>query len=59
MKIFIDTNIFLDFLLKREYYEDAMIIFNAVEKNIFDGIVLDITLLNIDYVASKQIKKSY
>jgi len=32
MKIFIDTNIFLDFLLKREYYEDAMIIFNAVEK---------------------------
>jgi len=56
MKIFIDTNIFLDLLLEREGYEDALVILNAVEKNLFDGLVLDITLLNIDYVARKQIK---
>lgn len=56
MKIFIDTNIFLDLVLKRTYYKEAMVILNAVEKKIFDGVVLDITLLNIDYVAKKQIK---
>lgn len=56
MKIFIDTNIFLDLILKREYYKEAILIFNAVDKNMFQAIVLDVTLLNIDYVARKQIK---
>lgn len=56
MKIFIDTNIFLDLVLKREYYKEALIILNAVEKNLFDATILDITLLNIDYVAKKQVK---
>lgn len=56
MKIFIDTNIFLDLVLKREYYKEALLIFNAIEKKIFTGFILDITLINIDYIAKKQIK---
>ena len=56
MKIFLDTNIFLDLILKRECYRSALIILNAVERGIFEGVVLDITLLNIDDVAKKQVK---
>ena len=55
MKIFVDTNIFLDLILKREYFYDALLILNAVEKKVFLGVVLDITILNIDYVAKKQV----
>ncbi len=54
MKIFIDTNIFLDLILKRKGFEEANIILNGCLKNIFEGFVADITLLNIDYIASKQ-----
>ncbi len=56
MKIFVDTNIFLDLILKREKFHDALLILNAVEKNLFSGIILDITVLNIDYIAKKQVK---
>jgi predicted nucleic acid-binding protein len=56
VKIFIDTNIFLDLILKREKFHDALLILNAVEKNIFTAVVLDISILNIDYIAKKQIK---
>ncbi|MEA2019151.1 MAG: PIN domain-containing protein [Campylobacterota bacterium] len=56
MKIFIDTNIFLDLILKRDGYKDAIIILNSCNQDIFKGFVADITLLNIDYIASKQIK---
>ena len=54
MKIFIDTNIFLDLILKRENFREALLIFNAIEKKLFDAVILDITILNIDYVAKKQ-----
>jgi len=57
MKIFIDTNIFLDLILKREDYKSALMIFDAIEQNIFEGVILDITILNIDYIASKQVKE--
>ena len=57
MKIFIDTNIFLDLILKREDYKSALMIFDAIEQNIFEGVVLDITILNIDYIANKQVKE--
>jgi len=57
MKIFIDTNIFLDLILKRENYKEALIIFNAIEKELFIGVILDITILNIDYIAKKQVKE--
>jgi len=56
MKIFVDTNIFLDLILKRENFHDALLVFNAIEKNLFSGVVLDITILNIDYIAKKQVK---
>jgi predicted nucleic acid-binding protein len=56
MKIFVDTNIFLDLILRRKNFHDALLIFNAVEKNLFSGMILDVTVLNIDYVAKKQVK---
>ncbi len=56
MKIFVDTNIFLDLILKRENFDKALLIFNAIEKKLFIGVILDITILNIDYIANKQIQ---
>ncbi|WP_434235245.1 PIN domain-containing protein [Aliarcobacter cryaerophilus] len=56
IKIFIDTNVFLDLILKRENFHDALLIFNAIEKKLFEGIIVDITILNIDYIAKKQVK---
>ncbi len=58
MHIFIDTNIFLDLILKRDKFQEALLIFNAVEKKIFNASILDITILNIDYVAKKQIQNT-
>ena len=56
MKIFVDTNIFLDLILKRENFDKSLLLFNAVEKKLFDALISDITILNIDYVAKKQVK---
>ena len=56
MNIFIDTNVFLDVLLKRENYHYSLKILNSVLYNKFIAYVSDITLLNIDYVAKKQMK---
>jgi len=57
MKILIDTNILLDLVLKREHYKEAVIILNSIEEGLFEGVVLDISLLNIDYIAKKQVKE--
>ena len=56
MKIFLDTNIFLDLLLKREFYKEALEILDGVDNGQWRGYILDITVLNIDYVAKKQMK---
>ena len=56
MNIFVDTNVILDVILKRESYENSLIILNSIEKDLFRGFISDITLLNIDYIASKQVK---
>ena len=56
MKIFVDTNIFLDLVLGREKYQEALMLFDAIEQHKFEAYVLDITLINIDYVARKQVK---
>jgi len=56
MKIFIDTNIFLDLILKREDYQDATKILNSCDGALHKAVISDITLLNIDYIASKQVK---
>ncbi len=50
----LDTNIFLDLILKRDDYNSALIILNAIEKRVFEGVIADITVLNIDYIAKKQ-----
>ena len=55
MKILIDTNIFLDLLLKRNFYKEALEILNNLDK--YEVLIVDITLLNIDYIAKKQIKE--
>ena len=57
MKIFLDTNIFLDLLFARAGYDEALRIIEAVESAKFEGYLLDITLLNIDCVAKKQRKE--
>ncbi len=56
MKIFLDTNVFLDLLLKRDFYKEALEILDGVSNGRWSGYVLDITVLNIDYVAKKQMK---
>ena len=56
MKIFIDTNVFLDVILNRENVQASTQILNSCHQKIFDGYVADISLLNIDYIASKQTK---
>ena len=56
MKLFLDTNIFLDLILKRAHFDKALLIFNAIESRLFSGVILDITILNIDYIANKQVK---
>ncbi len=53
MKIFVDTNIFLDIAFERENASDGLIIFKAVKNQIFDGIIADITIINIDYISKK------
>lgn len=37
MRVFVDTNVFLDVILKREGFEESLIVLNAIEKGIFDG----------------------
>ncbi len=56
MKLFLDTNVFLDLILKRECFDKALLIFNAIEARLFSGVILDITILNIDYIANQQVK---
>ena len=54
MKLFLDTNIFLDLLFKRAGSEQAERIFQLIQGQLYKGFVADITLLNIDYIARKQ-----
>jgi len=56
MKIFIDTNIFLDLLLDREYSTEAKSVLLSIQEGLFEAITADISLLNIDYIAKKQTK---
>ena len=56
MKIFIDTNIFLDLILERESYSESLEVLTSCYNEEHEGIVADITLVNIDYIASKQVE---
>jgi len=53
MKIFVDTNIFLDILFERENYKASLSILKAVKNTLFEGVVADITIVNIDYISRK------
>lgn len=57
MKLFLDTNIFMDVLFEREHCPQAKKIFQLVQNGTYKGYVADITLLNIDYVAKKQMQE--
>ena len=52
MKVFLDTNIFLDLILDRDGYKNTKKIFKCDFINFF---IADITLINIDYIAKKQV----
>jgi len=54
MQLFLDTNICLDLLLQREFKDEALIILNSIDEGLLEGFLLDITLVNIDYVSRKQ-----
>ena len=56
MNIFLDTNIFLDVILKRDNYKDCLLILNSCYTHRFKAVISDITILNIDYIAKKQVK---
>ncbi len=56
MKLFLDTNIFMDLLFERKHYIQAKKILQFVQNGTYQGYVADITLLNIDYVAKKQMQ---
>jgi len=53
VKIFVDTNVFLDIVLRRGDYDDSLAIFKAVKNRVYEGIVADISLVNIAYISRK------
>ncbi len=53
MKIFVDTNVFLDILFKRGNYNASLAIFKAVKNRVFEGLVADISIVNIAYISRK------
>lgn len=54
MRVLIDTNIILDFLLQREpFYQDANLLFQAIAAEQMDGYVTATTLTDIFYIARK------
>ncbi len=54
MKLFLDTNIFMDMLFEQKNGIYAKQIIQLIQNGTNEGYVADITLLNIDYVAKKQ-----
>lgn len=55
MKVLIDTNIILDYLLEREpFLQDAELLFDAIDSGRVIGYVTATTLTNIFYIARRQ-----
>ena len=58
MKIFLDTNIVLDFILKREgFAEEAATIFDLGERKKIELSLSSLSMNNIDYIVSKVASK--
>ena len=54
MRVLIDTNILLDFLLHREpFFQDAELLFDAIDSGLVIGCVTATTLTDIFYIAQK------
>lgn len=59
MKVLFDTNIVLDVLLSREpYLNNAIALFDAVEKQVIQGYLCATTITTIDYLATKALGKA-
>ncbi len=54
MRVLVDTNILLDFLLQREpFFQDAELLFDAIDRGLVIGCVTATTLTDIFYIAQK------
>ena len=59
MKVLFDTNVVLDVLLSREpYLDNAIALFDAVEKQIIQGYLCATTITTVDYLATKALGKA-
>ena len=59
MKILLDTNVVLDLLLAREpFHQDALKLFNKIEKKELEGYLCAITVTTIHYLISKHADKN-
>ena len=55
-KIFLDTNILLDVILKRRFYlQNSILVWSDCERKIIDGYVSAISLNNIHYILRKYV----
>ncbi|MBR1549955.1 MAG: PIN domain-containing protein [Bacteroidales bacterium] len=58
MKLFLDTNVILDYLCKREpFCKDADIMFEMFERGIHKGMVTSLTIVNCAYILRKVLSK--
>jgi predicted nucleic acid-binding protein len=57
MKVLIDTNIALDFLLHRKDYAYAATVFSLAENNVVSGFISASSITDIFYVAEKALGK--
>jgi predicted nucleic acid-binding protein len=54
VRVLVDTNILLDFLLQREpFFQDAELLFDAIDRGLVIGCVTATTLTDIFYIAQK------
>jgi predicted nucleic acid-binding protein len=57
MKVLVDTNIVLDFLLQREpFFQEAKLLFQAIASGQVVGYITATTITDIFYIAQKQTK---
>jgi predicted nucleic acid-binding protein len=55
-KIFVDTNIVIDLLSKREpFFEEAAILFSMADKNLIELSVSSLTIANTSYALQRQL----
>lgn len=51
MKVLIDTNVIVDFLLRREpFFQDAVFVFDLIEKREIQGFISAISVTTVDYI---------